>query len=672
MSIQSFGGGCILCLTLYKIILGCSPASTPLNGTPPGSLEAPVPGFYKKKEDEEPVFFPGSSKKKSSKKGGGGGRNVGDHRRLSLRKSLSHSPEIFGQFARLSLAPPANLAELDSVLEQLRARHKLYQRLAEQELNSRLGGAQRPATNLDIPAIVVEATANISLEDTPSIGPRPVLLFGEAAPSSTMESGKVVHQSVSTSFSLSALSSSSLETESACCDWPQLSCSRSGGGSVPPSSSPVLTASVASSLSLLSLSSEIVRPSSLLSTPPLIPTNEESSVSQSLVQSAISPLEDAPPGSPAVKADSCSVLPSSSPSVDGPVSQAVVLNGPLITPDDTGLDNDSGDTVEDLPCPSFVLSSPENEDSSCVVVDSCCLDTVSDCTPDAHPSVAASGSQTVKDASAGPLSPSPRYRPSLSLDLGGKMSPLMAGNGETSPLIGNNGETSPLMGGNGETSTLMSENGETSPLIGDNGETSPLMGVNSRISPRMAGNGETSPPMVGNGETSPLMAGNDETSPLMDDNGEESPLISDNGEITSPLMGGNGETSPLMGDNGETSPLMGGSSETSPLIDGNGETSPLRGGNCETSPLMGGNGETSPLMADNGETSPLMGDNGETSPLMGDNGVTSPLMGDNGDPSPLMGGNGETSPLMGGNGEPAKEILQEPASPPCSDPALTQ
>jgi hypothetical protein len=545
----------------YKIILGCSPASTPLNGTPPGSLEAAVPGFYKKKEDEEePVFFPGSSKKKSSKKGGG--RTAGDHRRLSLRKSLSHSPEIFGQFARLSLAPPANLAELDSVLEQLRARHKLYQRLAEQELNSRLGGAQRAATHLDIPAIVVEATANnISLEEPPPGELRPVLLFGEAAPSSTTESGKVVHQSASTSFSLSALSSS-LETESACCDWPQLSYSRSGG-SVPPSSSPVLTltASVASSLNLLSLSSEVVRPSSLLSTPPLIPTNEESAVSQSLVQSAMSPvlpLEDAPTGSPAVEADSSSLL-HASPSVDGPLSHAVVLNGPLITQDD------AGDTVEVLPCPSLVLSSPENEDSSCVVVDgaadSCCLDTVSDCTLDTHPSVAASGSPTVEDAAAGPLSSSPRYRPSLSLDLGGK----------TSSLIGDNGETSPLMGGNGETSPLMADNGETSRIIGGNGETSPL-------------------------------------------------------------MSDNGKTSPLMGDNGETSPLM----------DGNGETSPLIGGNGETSPLMDGNGETSPLMGNNGET------------------------------SPLMGGNGETSPLMGGNGEPAKEILQESASPPCSDPALTQ
>ncbi len=497
------------------IILGCSPASTPLNGTPPGSLEAAVPGFYKKKEDDEPVFFPGSSKKKSSKKGGGGGRNAGDHRRLSLRKSLSHSPEIFSQFARLSLAPPANLAELDSVLEQLRARQKLYQRLAEQELNSRLGGAQR-ATNIDIPAIVVEATANnISLEEPPPGGLRPVLLFGEAAPPSTTESGKV-HQSASTTFSLSALSSSSLETESACCDWPQLSYSRSGGGSVPPSSSPVLTASVASSLSLLSLSScEVVRPSSLISTSPLIATNEESLVSQSLVQSAISPLEDALTGSPAVEADSSSVLPTSSPSVAGPVSRAVVLNGPLIiTPDDAGLDNDSGETVEVLQCPSLVLSSPENGDSSSVVVDgadSCCvMDTVSDCTPVTHPSVAASGSQTVEDASAGPLSSSPRYRPSLSLDLGGKMSPLIVGNGETSPLISGNGETSPLMGDNGETSPMMAGNGETSPLMGGNGETSSLMGGNSETSPLMSGNGETSPLIGGNGETSPLMGGNGE------------------------------------------------------------------------------------------------------------------------------------------------------------------
>ncbi len=611
--------GRILCLTLFKIILGCSPASTPLNGTPPGSLEAAVPGFYKKKEDDEPVFFPGSSKKKSSKKGsGGGGRTAGGDRRLSLRKSLSHSPEIFGQFARLSLAPPANLAELDSVLEQLRARHKLYQRLAEQELNSRLGGAQRATTNLDIPAIVVEATANIISLEEPSLGgPRPVLLFGEDVPSSITESGKVP-ESASKTFSLS----SSLETESACCDWPQLSCSRSGGGSVPPSSSPVLTASVASSLSLLSLSScEVVRPSTLLSTtPPLIPTNEESLVSQPL-QSAISPvlpIENAPAGSPAVEADSSSVLPSSSPSVDGPLSQAVVLNGPLITP------GDAKDTVEVFLCPSLVLSSPENGDSSSVVVDgadSCCMDTVSDCTPDAHPSFPASGSQTVKDASASPLSPSPRYRPSLSLDLGGKISPLMVGNGETSPLMSGNGETSPLMGGNSETSPFMGDNGETSPLMSDNGETSPLIGHNSK---------------------------------------------------TSPLIGGNGETSPLMGNNGETSPLMSDNGETSSLMSDNGETSPLMGGNGETSPLMGGNGETSPLMGGNGETSPLVGNKSETSPLMGNNTETSPLMGNNSETSPLMGDNGETPPLMGGNGEPAKEILQEPASPLCSDPVLTQ
>lgn len=146
---------------------GCSPATTPLNGTPPGSLEAAVPGFYKKKDDEEPVFFPG--KKKAAKKG----TRSGD-RKLSVRKSLTHSPEIFSQFARLQLEPPATQGELASVLEQLRARFKLYQRLAQQELLARaeplLDAQAAQDTTLPncsaIPSIVVEASTNATLPET--------------------------------------------------------------------------------------------------------------------------------------------------------------------------------------------------------------------------------------------------------------------------------------------------------------------------------------------------------------------------------------------------------------------------------------------------------------------------------------------------------------------------
>lgn len=120
------------CSSHYGTPLGCTPATTPISGSPPVSIDADKPGFYKKKDDTE-IFFAGSRKK--NKKGR-------SERRMSLKKGLTHTTETFLQFASLDLVPPPSTASVGEVTKQLREKlNKLEVQAAEIKL-ARLNVAQ--------------------------------------------------------------------------------------------------------------------------------------------------------------------------------------------------------------------------------------------------------------------------------------------------------------------------------------------------------------------------------------------------------------------------------------------------------------------------------------------------------------------------------------------------
>ena len=138
---------------------------TPLNGTPPDSIDASQPGFYKKKDDVDPVFFPGSKRK--SKKGRG-------ERKMSLKKGLSHCPETFQQFAKLKLSPPSSLQEVNTAVELIKTKLKLFERLASEESAERVAGSAEPAAVSDScvpdpnhPVIMIDAVDDDDAQPPP-------------------------------------------------------------------------------------------------------------------------------------------------------------------------------------------------------------------------------------------------------------------------------------------------------------------------------------------------------------------------------------------------------------------------------------------------------------------------------------------------------------------------
>lgn len=112
----------------YATPCGRSPASTPLSGSPPVSLDADKPGFYVKKKDENnEIFFAGSKKKVKRPR---------SERRLSLKKGVTHNPETFVQFSSLGIAPPTSPAAVPDVSRQLRDKlQQLELRAAEVKLS---------------------------------------------------------------------------------------------------------------------------------------------------------------------------------------------------------------------------------------------------------------------------------------------------------------------------------------------------------------------------------------------------------------------------------------------------------------------------------------------------------------------------------------------------------
>jgi len=144
------------CSSHYGTPLACTPATTPISGSPPVSIDEDKPGFYKKKDDSE-IFFAGSRRK--SKK-------CRSERRLSLKKGLNHNPEIFQQFSSLGLSAPSNISTVSEVATQLREKlNQLEIQAAEIKL-ARLNVSHEHTDEVDVkvqvPEIKVEYEAQSS------------------------------------------------------------------------------------------------------------------------------------------------------------------------------------------------------------------------------------------------------------------------------------------------------------------------------------------------------------------------------------------------------------------------------------------------------------------------------------------------------------------------------
>ena len=146
----------------YATPLGCSPATTPMSGSPPVSIDEDRPGYYKKKDESSEIFFAGSNSKKVKKRN----RN---ERRLSFRKGLNHNPETFKQFSSLGLDPPSSLAHVEEILFKLKDKLKSFEMQAAEIKLTRLGIHQE--NNIDknntneIPEIKINAEENIINSD---------------------------------------------------------------------------------------------------------------------------------------------------------------------------------------------------------------------------------------------------------------------------------------------------------------------------------------------------------------------------------------------------------------------------------------------------------------------------------------------------------------------------
>jgi len=128
----------------YATPVGCSPSGTPVNGSPPSSLDAWQPGFYRRKNDQ--VFHAGAATKKKKKQR--------SERKSSLRKVLAHNPETFQQFLSVGLQPPANVNDVGVVLKLLTDKLDIYQQ--KQSLQS-LAGEE---ANVGAPSILINSPEN--------------------------------------------------------------------------------------------------------------------------------------------------------------------------------------------------------------------------------------------------------------------------------------------------------------------------------------------------------------------------------------------------------------------------------------------------------------------------------------------------------------------------------
>jgi len=157
------------CSSHYGTPLGVTPATTPISGSPPVSIDEDKPGFYKKKDDSE-IFYAGSRRKN---------KKCRSERRLSLKKGLNHNPEIFQQFSSLGLSAPSNMATVGEVAMQLREKlNQLEIQAAEIKL-ARLNVAHKDADEVDGKVVQVPEIKVVCEPD--KVGP-PIFLIEPPSP----------------------------------------------------------------------------------------------------------------------------------------------------------------------------------------------------------------------------------------------------------------------------------------------------------------------------------------------------------------------------------------------------------------------------------------------------------------------------------------------------------
>ena len=146
----------------YATPLGCSPATTPMSGSPPDSIDADKPGYYKKKEDHD-VFFAGSKKKNKKNR---------NERRPSFKKCLNHNRETYLQFSSVGLEPPTSFFNIPEVIQLLREKLQKFELQAAEIKAARNKGSDTaeseevPTITIEVPEVLQKTPAENDQEDT--------------------------------------------------------------------------------------------------------------------------------------------------------------------------------------------------------------------------------------------------------------------------------------------------------------------------------------------------------------------------------------------------------------------------------------------------------------------------------------------------------------------------
>ena len=130
----------------YATPLGCSPATTPMSGSPPDSIDADKPGYYKKKEEQD-VFFAGSKKKNKKNR---------NERRPSFKKCLNHNRETYLQFSSIGVEPPTSFVHIPEVIQQLRNKLQKFE-LQAADIKAARNKESDVAKSEEVPTITIEA-----------------------------------------------------------------------------------------------------------------------------------------------------------------------------------------------------------------------------------------------------------------------------------------------------------------------------------------------------------------------------------------------------------------------------------------------------------------------------------------------------------------------------------
>ena len=148
----------------YATPLCCSPASTPMSGSPPASIDADKPGYFKKKDDTD-VFFVGSKKKNKKNR---------NERRPSFKKCLNHNRDTYLQFSSLGLEPPTSFVNIPEVIQQLRDKLNNLEieaaniKIARSKASDEVNNDAVPKVTIDVPEVVIRTPEQNEDEDIKS------------------------------------------------------------------------------------------------------------------------------------------------------------------------------------------------------------------------------------------------------------------------------------------------------------------------------------------------------------------------------------------------------------------------------------------------------------------------------------------------------------------------